>query len=299
MRGHPGEAPQPPARVLHEHALATRLGGGRLPARLVPGVGVGRPIGVGAVPVPLAELDVQLRVRPHRQVVDRVELPRRQAGPREVDAAEHREREREDDAVGRRLEVRAAAPRERADARAARPAAKRHELGARLDDPGRDARGERGGHLVVSSTDVELLVGAGQREVAAAVEPEQVDDVERALAVDVGAVLADARVGDERAEPRAEPAGERPLDPLLDRHPVERAAGGGVAGVRRGIAGRAHGRAEDREDLGPVGRGRRERIAAAVEARTGRACPPGSSACSRAPGRTCARGRASRCARSR
>ena len=145
--------------------------------------------------------------------------------------------EREDDAVGRRLEVGAATPRERADARAARPAAKRHELGARLDGPGGDARGERDGHLVVSSTDVELLVGPGQREVAAGVEPEQIDDVERALAVDIRAVLADARVGDERAEPRAA-AGERPLDRLLDRHPVERATSSGVSGVRRGISGR-------------------------------------------------------------
>jgi hypothetical protein len=183
---------EPPARVLHEHALAAGLGGGRLPARLVAGVGIGRAVGAEAVPVALAELDVQLGVRAHRQVSDRVELARREAGPREVDPPEHREGQGEDDAIGSRLEMGAAAPGERADARAARPPSKRRQLGAGLDRTGRDAGGQRCRDLVVPAADVELLVGAGQREVAAAVEAEQVDDVERALAVDVGAVLADA-----------------------------------------------------------------------------------------------------------
>ena len=49
------------------------------------------------------KLQVQLRVRPHRELRDRSTLPRRQREARKVEVSEYRERQREDDAIGHHI----------------------------------------------------------------------------------------------------------------------------------------------------------------------------------------------------
>ena len=145
-------------------------------------------------------------------------------------------------------------------------------------EPLRDLAPQRRGHrlrdLVVAAADVVLLVGlAEQAQLALADVAEQVEQVERALLVALGAELDVVRDVEQLPEARLDAARHALLDPLRDRHRVEHAAArGGDPVGRRERGGR-------RRPCGASGR---------------RRCSP------RPPPRTCtARRRSSRAARCR
>src|SRR6185503_6319352 len=114
------------------------------------------PVVALVAPRPALELDVELRVRAHALLADRLLLARAEARAPEVDRAAHdREREREHDAVGRDgLRGRALAERQLPAPR--RGLADRDELGAGRDLTRERLREERR-DLVVAAAHVVLL----------------------------------------------------------------------------------------------------------------------------------------------
>src|SRR5262249_34015820 len=64
-----------PARVIDEDPRLPRLGAGYLPGVLVAAVGVRLAVALERVPPALRELDVQLRVRPHPELLDGRHFP--------------------------------------------------------------------------------------------------------------------------------------------------------------------------------------------------------------------------------
>jgi hypothetical protein len=179
------------------------------------------------------ELQRELRVAPHRELRDRAPLGLREAGARRVDArAQHREWQREHHAVGGDLGAGVEAERPRR-ARAAH--AGERAAGAELP-------AERGGHAgdeqVVAAAHLVLLVRrAEEPELPLARRAEQVDEVERALLVRVGAVLDGVRHVEQPAELRRAPARHGGVDPLGDAHRVEHPAARRGRGVERRVPG--------------------------------------------------------------
>src|SRR5829696_1151975 len=207
-------------RVVDEDPGGPRLGARDLPRGLVAGVGVRLAVVAQAAPVPRLEADVELGVGAHRQLADRARLARVEAGLGEVDGAQHRERQREHDPVGRDAR-RGRALLERERVAPARGEPDRDELGALRDLPV-----QRGGHrlheLVVAAADVELLVGGSEQpQLALARVAEQIEQVERALLGALGAELDGVGDVEQLPEARRAPAGHALLDPLRDRHRVQ------------------------------------------------------------------------------
>ena len=229
-----------PARVVDEDPLRAGLGARDLPGVLVAGVGVRVPVVAERVPVAVGELDVELRVRAHPELLDRRHLQRLEAGFRVVHRAEDGEGEREHDLVGRDRR-RPHVLLERQRERAAGVLLDRGELHPHRDLPGEAVR-ELPRHLVVPAVDVVFLVRLPERvELALADEAEQVDQVERALDARLGAVLDVVGDVEHAAEFRLRPAVRAGLvEPLDDRHPVELEPALGERVPERRIAG-SHG----------------------------------------------------------
>ena len=177
----------------------------------------------GRAPGAARQLEVELRVAPHAELLDGTPLERVEARPGVVEAAENGERQRQDHMIGPdalrpvgRFEVQGNPAIGLAPERA-EPRVKPHRV---LRKSCRD--GPR--QPVVAARDSEALVGhAGQGQPPSGrLLPEEVHEVERRLVGRRGAVLE--RVGDveEPAEPRRRATRDARLDPLPDAHAVER-----------------------------------------------------------------------------
>jgi hypothetical protein len=211
------------------------------------------------------EADVELGVGAHRELADRARLDQVEAGLGKVDrAAQDRERQREHDAVGGdRLRGRALLEGQRVAPTGGQGDA--DQLRAH-----RDLALERCGHrlrdLVVAAAHVELLVrGAEQPQLALAGVAEQVEEVERALLVALGAELDVVRDVEQLPEARRGAAGHALLDPLGDRHRVEHPPALGRGRVGRRVRGGRDVLVELLVDAVEVLGGLRERVWPPVE----------------------------------
>ena len=88
------------ARVVDEDPACAGLGARHLPGVLVAGVGVGLAVAAERVPVAVVELDVELRVGAHPQLLDRGVLDAARSRLSSSRVAQDRERQRQHDAVG-------------------------------------------------------------------------------------------------------------------------------------------------------------------------------------------------------
>ena len=113
----------------------------------------------------------------------------------------------------------------------------RDELPAERD-LAREAGGEAVGDQVVAAADVETLVRlAEERELGLLDEADQVEEVERALNIRLGAVLDVVRDVEQLGELRVAAAGDRLVEVLRDRHVVELEPALREAVVERRVAG--------------------------------------------------------------
>ncbi len=128
--------------------------------------------------------------------------------------------------------------------------------------------GEAVGDQVVAAANVEALVRlAEEREFSLLAEADQVEEVERALNVRLGAVLDVVRDVEELCELRVAPAGDRLVEVLRDRRVVELEPALREAVVERRVAGGLRVVAPDLRRALDVGGRLREAVALAVEPR--------------------------------
>ena len=215
--------------------------------------------------MPTRELEVELRVRSHPLLVDRLQFARREAGLGDVDGPTHdRERECEHDLVRRHgLRLRALLEGERV--RAGSGSLHGDELGAGRD-LSLEGRAEARRNLIVPAAHVVLLVRLPEHaELARADVTEEVDEVERALLARLRAVLDVVRDVQQLTQPRRDPARYELLDPVDDREAVELVSALRVAVEERRVAGGGEVRVERLPDLFQVVRHRGERVRRAVE----------------------------------
>ena len=152
--------PDRAASVVDQDAGAASLGPGLVPGVLVTGVGEGLAVAAQPLPVAVGELDVQLGVGPHAELVDGGLLKRPEPGPGEVDrGAQDRERHGQDYLV----EGDRTGPGSLLEGQGDRAAALAHgnQLLAKLDLP-LELGGEPGGELVAAAPDGVLLVGRAE-----------------------------------------------------------------------------------------------------------------------------------------
>jgi len=109
-----------------------------------------------AQPEAVGELELQLGVAAHAELVDRAQLASAEARVRKVDHAQQRERQREDHAVGDFLALRHIAQKGQSIA-PVRPARKPDQTAARRD-LSVDRGGQPGHELIVAAADVEALI---------------------------------------------------------------------------------------------------------------------------------------------
>ena len=167
---------------------------------------------------PVLELQQHLRVRPHPQLVDRLQALPAEPGPVQVDVAERGERQAQHDVVGDHGRGHTAEPE------LERPVAPfDHRLQRRLQVQrvGGEQVGEHVRDLIVAAADVVALVRRSAR-VRRDVRVEQ-RDRGRVLGVDP----PEPREPDvdRPAQERRAPAGHVGVHPLAHRHPVERLRG--------------------------------------------------------------------------
>src|SRR6266508_2123803 len=222
------------AGVVDENPLLPALRAGDLPGVLVAGVCIGVAVVLRLVPEAVVELNVELRVRPHRQLLDRRDLQLLEAGLHVVDRAQHRERDRKHDMVDRRR-PRGRSVLERERERAAAVLLDRGE-DVILVDLLDEARLELERDLIVSAPDVVLLVRRDKdSELPVTRVTEEIEEVERALLAALGAVLDGVRDVEHAAEVRAGAPWHGLVEPVDDRHVIELPAALGVEVPQRRI----------------------------------------------------------------
>ena len=185
------------------------------------------------------ELQGQLAVGTHRELVDRRRLQPRQPRLGQVDLAQQGERQREHHVVGDPAGRRRTRPGDQGPG-AVRVADQCGEGRPELDLL-RQQRCEAGRDLLVAAADVVLLVArAEDAQLPLTREGQQIEHVQRALRRALRAVLD--RVGDveQLTQPRGRTTGHVRRDPVADRHPVQLQTARRVAGVEGRVARSRH-----------------------------------------------------------
>ncbi len=224
------------------------------------------------------ELQVQLRVVAVAEILDGVDLSRVESGARELEPAQHDERDGEHHAIGEnRFDARAA--RESQLVGSVAKAAQPGERASESDAARRERRGDRFGQRLASARQDVALIGVSEHVHLAilgviGLGAQLLDQIHRAELVDLAPVLVAVRFFDEAPELRVESARNVTREPIANAHRVELPRHRVCILIRRVRWEPRELRFENWVDLRKIPVGGRHRIVAPVEvagvARAGR-----------------------------